>query len=204
MTLSELLDACGNPHSLQHSRAWQIFMKRYRKIIYYHVLERCKAWNVARLNIQFQETVDDIVGDVFRVLCEHDFRALQSFRERSNEYRFQRYLITICQNAASHYIKKNLTKYADLDTREINQAFTNMEYDTRCQLYEFVVQKLRASRHKLPKNFERDINIYMLYVWGDFDNDMIAAQPCYRNRITPKVVYNVVHRMRNLLRENAL
>lgn len=202
MTLSELLDACGNPQSPHHRRGWQIFMNRYRKVIYYHVLERCKSWNVARLKMQFQETVDDIVGDVFRVLCEREFRALQSFRERDNEHRFQRYLITICQNAASHYIKKHLTRYTELDPREISQTVVNMEFDTRCQLYEFVVQKLRVSRQKLPKNFERDINIYMLYVWGDFDKEMIAAQPCYRDRITPKVVDNVVHRMRNLLREN--
>ena len=201
MTLPELLDACSDAQSPQHRKGWLLFMDQFQPYIERKVIHYCTKWNVPRLGFQFNECANDIQAQVFEILCQKDFRALRNFKERDNEYRFMSYLSVICHNATAHYMKKYLKHLADVETDDLRQLSTEMADDTRGQLFEYVVHQLRSAKKKLPKNFERDLNLYLLYVWGDFSKEMIVEMPAFRGQITPKMVDLAVYRLRGLLRE---
>ncbi len=194
--LPVLLKNCCDRYSLQHQAAWFVFMKRYKEFIYYNVTIRCKDWNIARLNFQFNEVVNDVVGSVINILCENDFRALKNFRNPENEKQFHWYLITICHHATARYMKKYLKRYIELDPEEMHETINEMADDSSGQLYESIVATLRSHGKK-----ERDINLFLLSVWGRFDKKMLLSLPGYRGKITSKMIDNSVYRMREILRE---
>jgi hypothetical protein len=200
MNLSDLLDACSNPQSPLHKQGWQQFIERYLPHIERKIAVFCKRWHLARLDMQFSESVNDVRAKVFEILCQNEFKALRDFKYRHNEYRFLSYLSAICHNATSHYVKSYLNRIATLEPEEAHSFADELAADTRQELFEYIVQALIDSRKKHPKNFERDLNLYLLYVWGDFSKDAIADMPIYRGIITPKMVDLAVHRLRSVLR----
>ena len=56
--------------------------------------------------------------------------------------------------------------------------------------------------HHSHINIERDINIFHLYTWADFSEEMILFNPCFQD-IGHRVVDNVVNRMRSQLKNCA-
>jgi hypothetical protein len=204
LTLPELLHHCCDRSSPKHQLAWSIFLTRYKKFLYYNVTRRCKEWNITRLKLQFKETVDDIVCSVIKILCDDDFRALRNFHNTDDERMFRWYLVTICQNACSRYMKKFLLRYVDYEPDENEPHTGDMAIDALGQIYESVVKTLRNSAKKERENLERDINLFLLTVWGNLDKNMIMELPCYRGKITPRIIDNAVFRMREVLREKGL
>lgn len=178
-------------------------MKRYKQVIYFNVTKRCKEWNIARLDLQFSEVVNDVVGSVINILCEEDFRTLKKFRNRENEKQFRWYLVTICHHASGRYMKKYLQRYIAVDPADLN-AEGEMANDTLGQIYESVVETIRSSTRKGSANLERDINLFLLTVWSGFDKDMILKMPVYKGSVTPKMIDNAVFRMREVLRQTGL
>ena len=201
MNLSELLDVCSNPQSPLHKQGWQQFIKRYLPHIERKITVFCKKWHLARLDMQKSEAVNDIRARVFEILCQNNFKALKDYHYRQNEYRFLSYLSAICHNATSHYVKGYLNRVSMMEPEDAHMIVGELATDMSHELFEYVVQLLIDSRKKHPKNFERDINLYLLYVWGDFSKDTIADMPIYRGVVTPKMVDLAVHRLRAVLRK---
>ena len=196
MTLSELLYHCSRPESSSYEYAWREFLTRYKVIIYNFITRRCLSWNTTRLRKQLPDVVNDIASDVFIILN----KSINTFKEIEAEEKFIAWLAVICNRAVSHYLKKQFISIInDNSADEYQQFIGSLQMDSRWELYDTVVWKIRDSKAKPGKNLERDINIFLLYLWGDFSIEMITSDPCYRD-IGPRVIDNVVNRLRILLK----
>ncbi len=204
-TLAEILDACSDPRSPDFERGWGEFLNRYKMLIYNNIIKRSKDWNVPRLRLQLREVVDDIFGEVMIILCKNNYQALRNFKARDNEKVFTYYLITTCHRAVGRYVQKHfMDTLVECEFEEVSSFSEYIKYlsvDTRWQLYETIVDMLRGAAKRARANLERDIHIFHLYVWSDFDHSMITNLPCLKT-IGHRVIDNVVNRMRNILKEN--
>ena len=87
---------------------------------------------------------------------------------------------------------------SEVDPAEIQDLLGGLPLDNRWEIYDNMVSRLRESGSK-KRNLERDINIFFIYVWADFSEDMILFNPCFSD-IGHRVVDNVVNRMRKQLK----
>ena len=198
-SLEELLEHCCNPASPRHETAWKEFCKRYKQFIAYRVIKRCSFWKkIARLEGQFEESVNDVIGAVLQELCKNNYHSLRSFQARDNESKFRSWLATICLRQCDRYIRPRLWESITDDRVEY---IDSLDFGFRWELYETVVQELRDLPQRKAKNFERDINIFQLHVFADFPGSVICrTHPCLRilKDHAPDVV---VHRLRKHLRK---
>jgi hypothetical protein len=107
----------------------------------------------------------------------------------------------VCKRACDNFIMKQFKKtMIEEKTPEEIRAVISMESDTSWELYELVVQTLRSACSKKRRFRERDIHIFLLYIWAGFSSEMI--QFLFAKGIGRRVVDVVVNRMRNELRTN--
>jgi hypothetical protein len=197
-SLSELIEICQNPGSVYWESGWRDFLNRYKFGIYNSITKRCLGWNVPRLRNQLSDVVNDIASDVFIILC----KSLGKFHEVENEQKFIVWLNTICNRAASHYLRKQFIELmSEVDPSEMHDIIGSINVDYWWEIYDHTVMILRESNGK-KRNLERDINIFHLYTWSDFSENMILFIPCFRD-MGHRVVDNVVNRMRNQLKNCA-
>lgn len=198
----QFLDNCSNPGSANYEHAWRQFIERYKLFIYNQAAKHCRKWNVPRLNTQYSETVNDIFSEVILTLCENDCRALKNFRARDNEKMFLSWLATICSRATGRFIQRHFSMVlADAEIDNFIDYIIDLDFDTRWELFETIVEILRDTSSSKRRHLERDINIFLLYVWADFSAPMIKTHPCLQE-IGPRVVDVVVNRFRQQLNEN--
>jgi hypothetical protein len=199
-TFQQLLESCSDQASPNWERGWREFIKRYKMFIYKKVTRRCSEYRVPRLRRQLSEAVNDIVAKVYFQLYKSQCQALRDFCARDNERRFLAWLATICSRTTSRYIQDYFTMtLVDEEPEEVRDYLTALNFDARWELYEALVEKLRAIARKKRRYLERDIHIFLQYVWADFPAAMMASHPCLKN-IGPRVVDNIVNRMRTYLR----
>ena len=195
--LSLLLSYCCDTHSGKREMAWREFLKRYKTYIYRVVTYRCINWRVTRLRRQLSDVVNDVISEVFAILTQ----SLDQYREVENEKRFRFWLGTICNRATSRYLKREFfSDMAEPDLEEFQNYIQGIESDSRWELYESVVNRLRLSDSAKKKNVERDINLFQFYVWSDLSQPMILTHPCYTT-IGPRVIDNVINRLREQIRD---
>jgi hypothetical protein len=197
--LSRLLDDCCSPN---REFAWAIFLRRYHCVIRREVANRCAKWRVPRLRRQFSDVVDDIVAEVLFNLCKNDCQALSNFRKRDSESALLSWLNVVCKNACDNFIAKNF-KPATLDEepQRIDTTMTSTGSDISWELYESLVETLRSGRSKKRPLRERDIHIFLLYMWAGFSPKMI--QFIFAKSIGSRTVDMVLNRMRNEFRTNS-
>ena len=197
-SLAQIITHCSDVRSSRREAAWRQFLKRYKVFIYQVVTRRCLTWRVSRLRRQLSDVVNDIVCEVFAILCN----SLSDFREVSDEKKFKLWLATISNRAVSRYLRREFfEELAEPDLEEFQNYIHNLEYDTRWELYENIVEKLASTASSKKKNLERDINIFLLYTWADLSQPMILAHPCYVD-MGHRVIDNVVNRMRDVLKNS--
>jgi len=204
INLNDLIELCCATHESYRDQAWMVFIKRYKMYIYNKTYSVCRSWNVQRLKGNLSDTVNDIVSEVYAQLVVNDCRALQSFLNRDNERMFLSWLGVICSRCVDRYVRKKYNESLSLNDFDLVEKYVgSLNFDKRWELYEFYIQKFRDSSKTTRKNLERDINIFNLYTWGDFDSRMIKLHPCL-NTLGPRVVDVVVNRMRNYLRNERI
>lgn len=197
LSLKELLLYCSDASPGKREAGWREFIRRYKQPIYYHVTRRCRSWNVSRLKRQLSETVNDIISEVYSIL----FKSLQEFREVDDERKFQFWLITICNRAAGRYLQRQYLSFmADPDVDDYTDFIGGLKFDTRWELYETYVSKIRQMASSKKRNIERDINIFFFYTWADLSQSMILNHPCFHD-LGHRVLDNVVNRIRTSLKE---
>jgi DNA-directed RNA polymerase specialized sigma24 family protein len=195
-SLKDLTEICSNPRSPYREEAWREFIKIYKIFIYQNVTRYCYNWRIPRLRRQLSDVVNDIVAEIYLILCS----SLSSYREVTDEKKFRFWLATICSRTVSRYIQREFVPMmANPDFEEFQDYLFELQSDNRWELYEAIVDMLRRSDSAKKRNSERDINIFLLYVWADLTGDMILAHPCYR-QLGHRVIDNVVNRMRALLK----
>jgi hypothetical protein len=200
--LGQLLDYCTNPTSRYWNSSWTLFIKRYKVIITGIVINRCRSWNIALLKKQFPEVVNDILSRIFAVFVENDYALLKRYRARDNDYQFLAYLVTICDRTTRSYILEFFHDSLSENKREpIEQYIQNLEQDQSWELYEMLVAELRKSSGTRKKNTERDIHLFMMYIWGDFSTVILQKQKFYAS-LGERVFDLVISRMRQILKNN--
>jgi|GEM_PF-3608135 len=203
MSLAELLKHCCDRRSPKHGEAWLQFMDRYRSVMEHAILKRCRSWDARqRLPLQLKDVANDILGRVLEQLVDKDFKALRTFRNPESHPMFCAYLIQISRNAAGAYLKKwkfdRMTGEDPIDWQSNKHASDD---SLAWEIYESRVSELRDTRkNRKPGNLERDIHIFFLYRWSDFDQNMILAHPYLRN-IGHRVVDLVANRMGDKLKK---
>ena len=196
-SLKDLTKICSDPKSPYREEAWREFLKIYKIFIYQNVTRYCCNWRIPRLRRQLSDVVNDIVSEIYIILCS----TMSSYREVTDEKKFRFWLATICSRTVSRYIQREFSHVmANPDIEEFQDFLFELHRDNRWELYEAIVERLRNSKTGKKRNVERDINIFLLYVWADLNNDMILSHPCYR-QLGHRVLDNVVNRMRSLLKE---
>ncbi len=202
--LQELLESCCDAQAARWEAGWSEFIRRYKRFIYQMVARTCVSWNAARLHKQLSETIDDIVSDVFILLCENHGRVLHGFRAKDDERLFLAWLATVCRRKTSRHILRHFSsKMVDAEAGEIPGIVSSIDVERRWELYEHLVGLCRSSAAKNKLFMERDILIFFLYTWADFSTDMIQLLPCL-DHIGHRVVDNTVNRMRNSLNRSMM
>jgi DNA-directed RNA polymerase specialized sigma24 family protein len=183
MKFEELFQHLVDPSSPQHQDAWREFMHRYRKILENNIAWRCRRWNSRALKKQINDVVDDVLGRVLNILCRNNCRALKNYQNKDNEAKFKSYLRIIANNATSKYLKDNYsgkeTSESDIfrDESSFIDTLRGMEDDARWETYEYFVNKIYSRVKRKRGNLERDVHMFWLYVWGDFDKETIVTFP---------------------------
>ena len=196
-SLREILQNISNSNSANYEQCWRKFTKQYKNFIYQVVTRRVLTWNVPRLRNQLSDVVNDIVAEIFIIL----FKSISSYRELDDEKKFLYWLTTVCNRAASHFLKKQfVATMIDNEIEDIQKYYNVLQNDVRWELYESIVRDLRESSGKSKRNLERDITLFNLYTISDFSHQMIEFTPCFDN-IGHRVVDNVVNRARDVLKE---
>lgn len=198
----QFLDDCSNPGSTNYEQAWRQFIERYKLFIYNQAAKSCRKWNVPRLNTQYSETVNDIFSEVILVLCGNNCKALKDFRARDNEKMFLSWLAVICSRTTGRFIQRHFSMVlSEAEIDSFIEYLIDLDFDTRWELYEAIVDLLRKNSSSKKRHLERDIHIFLLYTWADFSEPMIKLLPCLSD-IGPRVVDVVVNRTRQQLNLN--
>jgi DNA-directed RNA polymerase specialized sigma24 family protein len=196
-SLEKLLADCCDNRSPAREAAWREFLGRYKTYIYQVITHRCLSWQVSRLRRQLSDVVNDIVSEVFAILLN----SLDQFRAVEDENKFRSWLATVANRAASRYLKREfISEMADPDLEEFQNYIHGLAFDCRWELFESVVERMRATDSIKKRHLERDINLFQFYVWADLSQAMIQVHPCYV-RIGHRVIDNVVNRLRESLRK---
>ncbi|MFQ5640334.1 MAG: RNA polymerase sigma factor [bacterium] len=198
----QLLDYCSDRESPHWQAAWGQFIESYKNYIYKVILNRCTSFKHPRIQLNVSEHVNDIFADVMVKLTANQCKILQDFHERDNEKIFLSWLGIISSRCALNELMKIAAEPVVGNEVENFQDFLHTtEPIQRSQLFEDYVAILRDSKENKRK-VERDILLFNLYIWADFTTDMIADMPCFHG-LGERVVDNLVHRIRKLLRENS-
>jgi len=201
-SLGKLLRLCGDVSSPLWQWAWNEFYAQYDGFIREKILEQCSSWRVSRLPLQFSETVLDIKGKVYFDLCKNDCKPIRGFRGGDNEKIFRAWLRKICYNTTKahlgRYFKDSIVEN-DLDS--IKKYVKGLDFSARWELFDSVVKVIESNRTEKKGNKERDINIFLLYVWADFNSEMMSFHP-FLKTMGHRVVDNVVSRTRKQLCNN--
>ena len=202
ITLTDLLAYCTDQHSPYWDNAWKIFIDRYKLLVYKIVTQRCNAWMVDRLDKQLSDAVNDIVSKVFMELIKNDFKLLKKYHSGDNEKIFCAYLVTISDRTAKQYILRFFKhKFLLLDSDNIRHYIDQIEPDYRWEMYEMIVNQLRQSAGIRKKNLERDIHLFIMFASDELSIKMIRQQRFYQS-INKQVLFNVIARMRHILKKN--
>lgn len=197
ISLSALLHICCDENSPHRESAWREFLKRYKHFIYQVITHRCLGWQVSRLRRQLSDVVNDIVSEVFIILT----KSLTQFRELEDEKKFRAWLATVCNRATGRYLKREfVSDLVEPDIEELQNYIEGLEFDSRWELYESVIEQLRSGDSAKKRNLERDINLFQFYIWSDLSQTTIQTHPCYAE-IGHRVIDNVVNRLREGLRK---
>ncbi len=187
-------------------------MLRYRDTMLNAIARKCYQWNSRGLDMQTGDVINDVLSTVLLNLCQNDCRVLRDFQNRDNEIKFKAWLAIICQRSAGRYLKNRLFRHDRIVMEEKEDQrsespgeflpgyqMSSVSQSTRWELYEETVARLSRGKRR---NLQRDIHLFLIYTWADFDLDMIDALPCLKG-MGGRTVDNVVHRLRKILRESS-
>lgn len=205
LTLQEILRYCPDRSSPYREYAWRQFNQRYGKFIHASVRKSCRAWHAHRLHMQLAEVVADIVGQVFYELCKEEGKALRGFKGGDNEQIFLGWLATICHRVSHRYLIGRWLQGRNMEDHENAAAaplrFEELDRDLVWEIYEQVVSTLRNSGKRQTEIRERNIHIFVLFIFGGFSQEMIRALRCFQG-LGARVVEVEVNRIREELRNN--
>jgi len=190
MNNTELVKHCA--HDKRNKKAWLEFLSRYENLVYNTVIQECKNSELHKICFQFDETVKDLVQEVYLKLLQNDCKALKKFRGDS-ENSIYSYLRIIARNVVKNYfIKIQAKKRPPIDrvfdnaarvAGEKGEYYNNDKYKTTIfdPEQEFKLKILKEEiDHCLKKvltgrDKKRNRFIYQLHIYNGFSPQEIAS-----------------------------
>ena len=201
-SFAELITHCGNVRSGYWQVAWNEFERKYERFIYKKIAERCAALRPPRLQLQFSETVEDILSDVKVALLKEECRSLREFRHKESEPVFLAWLKQIAFRTTRSYLRRNYKAFfSTVDAESLEFTLPSAPQTTglaRKEAFTQIVEALRRQAASNARNTERDIFIFLLYTLSEYNARMFADHPLFKG-LGHRVVDNVVNRTRDRL-----
>ncbi len=205
MSFEELFEHLINPASPRHEWAWKEFMRRYREAIREAIKWRCYRWNSKMLRKQIGDVIDDVEMRVLEILVKDGFKALRDFRQKDSEGKFKAWLCQISSRAAGRDLKDKLfggKRTIVEDPVQEEDASLDIikgaDEDIRWENFEDWAAIYYDETKKKRGNLERDLHMFMLRSWAEFDPEKIVSFPCLKG-MKPHNVEVVVNRVRDII-----
>ena len=197
LTLSEFIQTCCDSNDKNWHSAWDEFLKRYKNLIYFFILNSCKEWHIKYLKEQINALADDIFSEVISQLLLN----LKQFKNRESELMFKSWLQVTCNHMTMRHINILLKNILSKDDDSFFEQYIIQHHSIRQQeLYENVVRTLRL-HHNKSKFIERDIHIFLLKNWSGFPVKQILKHPFFNN-LTPNSIDVIINRMKKNLKNS--
>lgn len=195
-SLKILLPICTSPGHEHYQEAWREFAHRYHHLICLFVKRSCRKWYHTRIQRQFNDVVEDVVGRVYIVLLER----LETFRIADAD-KFPAWLSRVCHNEVLNAFKrKTISQISEGDPADFQNKLKEMPQDAGLELYEYLVSSLRNISGNQKQQPERDIHLFCLYLWADLSQPAIARHPCLPE-LGERVIEVSTSRLRNGLKQ---
>lgn len=190
MNNTELIKHCA--HDKRNKRAWLEFLSRYENLVFNTIIQECKKSDLHKTCFQFDETVKDLVQEVYLNLVKNDCKALKAFRGDSENSIFS-YLKIIAQNVVKNYINKMRAKKRPTTDRLLDETtsatcesgknyhldkFKTTIFDTEQEFQlKILMEEIDYCLKKIITGRDRKRNrfIYQLHIYNGFTPEEIAS-----------------------------
>lgn len=192
VTLASIIEACTNEHPAIREKGWKTLVNRYKSYLYsvvFHYRARCRRSKDAEWEQKF---ADDVVCEVFCLLCQDGGKLLRAFQAVDNERSFRGYLATITVRAAQRLSARE-NKVHPEEYLESSESISN--FPRQRELYEQLVAWLRSHVSRKEKDAESRILMFTMYLLGDFSTQMLARHPVFKH-LGHRVLDNTMNRLK--------
>lgn len=214
---TELVDLCAQEP--WNRKAWLEFYNRFDERIWLVIYRECKALGIIKQDAQFQETVKDLVQDVYVKLTDNNCRALKNFVGAS-ENSIYTYLGIIAKNVVRNYHIKISAQKRPSSQKLIDDAINisergekilvrdvgNLSYSGVEEEFSIVILKEEIDEilDKILKSKDKDRNklIFKLYFYEGFSAEEIASR--FKFNLSAKRIRNLVTEIKKKLRQELL
>jgi len=189
-TNTELVKSCAQDPA--NRNAWNEFYNRFDKRIWMVVYRECEAKGISDSDYQYDQTIKDLVQDVYKKLIENDCKALKNFIGAS-ENSIYTYLGIIARNVVRNHITKTRAQKRPLVDKSIDEIFSNSDKQNKIFIkdkfisdygveQEFSAIMLKEEIEDIlcqflnGKDKERNKLIFKLHLYEGFSPDDIASQ----------------------------
>ena len=196
-------------------KAWLEFYDRFDDRIRLVIYRECKAMGVPNRDVQFQDTVEDLVQDVYMKLLANNCKALKDFIGAS-ENSVYTYLGIIARNEVRNYFTKinaqkrptversiddllNISeKGGKIRTKNITRSpYADLEVEFLKEEIENILDRIVTGSSKHRNKLIIKLNIYQ-----GLSAEQIASQLPYD--LSSKTVSNLITKIKQKLRQQLL
>jgi RNA polymerase sigma factor (sigma-70 family) len=217
MKNTELVELCAREP--WNRKAWHEFYSRFDERIWLVIYRECKAMGITKRAAQFQQTVEDLVQDVYVKLSDNNCKALKNFIGAS-ENSIYTYLGIIAKNVAkNHFIKMKAQKrpspeksiddvLAISETGEtilirdaVKSSYSDVEQNFSVEILKQEVEDI-LNKILTGKEKERDKLIFKLHLYQKFSAEDITKK--FNFGLSSKRISNLLTFIKKELRQELL
>jgi len=210
---NDLVSLCAR--ELSNRKAWLEFYDRFDDRIRLVIYRECKAIIIDERDAQFQETIEDLVQDVYMKLLANNCKALKDFIGAS-ENSIYTYLGIIARNVVLNYATKMNAQKRPTVERSIDEVLDITEKGGKIRIknfgsspfddleVEFLKEELETILDRIMTGSFKQRNklIIKLHIYWGLSAEEIVSQLPYQ--MSPKTVSNLITRIKQQLREQLL
>lgn len=212
-TNTELVKRCAQDP--ENRNAWNEFYNRFDKRIWVVVYRECEVKRISDSDYQYDQTIKDLVQDVYKRLIENNCKALKNFIGAS-ENSIYTYLGIIARNVVRNHFTKTRARKRPLIDKSINEILSNSDKQNKIFIKdvfisdygvaeEFSVIILKEEIEDIINRFlngkdkERNKLIFKLHLYEGFSPEDIASQ--FSFGLSSKRISNLITGIKKNLRQ---
>ncbi len=198
--ISEMLQKCTSTSDAERHEGWKLLIGRYRNLIYKTGIRKFEDWSFKQKGLQFLDVEVDFINQFFITLFEDECRVLKGFNAVHSDIAFMCFIRTIAERVAKRIFVSYFGQRVATDNLE-HVPDTSQPSFAHQQFFEELGSMLRKKSGKLDRNLERDILIFNLYAFHDYNKEMIDTHPVFK-QYGHRVYDNVLTRSKEKLRQS--